>query len=72
MASVVEIEPHGFRSRQAHGQSQAAVRERGGTDSLKEDAGELKDIATGDGSVTDKGKAAVSAVQDPGAPDPDR
>jgi hypothetical protein len=43
------------------------VDKRGGTDSLKEDAGELKDIATGKGSVSDKAKAAVDAVKDPGA-----
>lgn len=43
------------------------IEKRGGTDSLKEDAGELKDIATGEGSVKDKAKAAVDAVKDPGA-----
>ena len=44
------------------------VEERGGTESLKEDAMEVKDIATGEGSVTDKAKEAVEAVKDPGAP----
>ena len=43
-----------------------AVDERGGVDSLKEDAEELKDIATGEGSVTDKAKDAVEAIKDPG------
>jgi hypothetical protein len=43
------------------------VDKRGGTDALKEDAGELKDIATGKGSVKDKGKDAAKAVKDPGA-----
>jgi hypothetical protein len=43
------------------------IGKRGGTESLKEDAGELKDIATGEGSVKDKAKAAVDAVKDPGA-----
>ncbi len=43
-----------------------AVDERGGVDSLKEDAEELKDIATGKGSVTDKAKDAVEAIKDPG------
>jgi hypothetical protein len=43
-----------------------AVDERGGVDSLKEDAEELKDIATGEGSVTDKAKEAVEAIKDPG------
>jgi hypothetical protein len=42
------------------------VEERGGVDSLKADAEELKDIATGDGSVVDKAKAAVEAVEDAG------
>jgi hypothetical protein len=42
------------------------VQRRGGTDSLKEDAAELKDIATGKGSVTDKAKAAAAAIKDPG------
>jgi hypothetical protein len=44
------------------------VNQRGGTDSLKEDAEELKDIATGDRNVTDKAKEAAEAVKDPGAP----
>jgi hypothetical protein len=43
------------------------VDKRGGTDSLKEDAAELKDIATGKGSVSDKAKAAAAALKDPGA-----
>jgi hypothetical protein len=43
------------------------IDKRGGTDSLKEDAEELKDIATGDGSISDKAKEAVEAVKDPGA-----
>ncbi len=43
------------------------VEKRGGTDSVKEDAGELKDIASGKGSMTDKAKAAAAAIKDPGA-----
>ena len=43
------------------------IDERGGMDALKEDALELKDIATGEGSLTDKAKAAAEALQDPGA-----
>ncbi len=43
------------------------VEERGGVDSLKADAEELKDIVTGEGSVVDKAKEAVEAVKDPGA-----
>ena len=44
------------------------VDERGGMDSLKEDAEELKDIATGDDGLADKAKEAAEAVKDPGAP----
>jgi hypothetical protein len=46
------------------------VEERGGVDSLKADAEELKDIATGDGSVVDKAKEAAEAIKDPGADGP--
>ena len=49
-------------------QAQDLVEKRGGTDALKEDAEELKDIATGKGSMTDKGKASVEAIKDPGKP----
>jgi hypothetical protein len=44
------------------------VDKRGGTDALKQDAEELKDIATSKGSLKDKGKAAGEAIKDPGAP----
>jgi hypothetical protein len=44
------------------------VDERGGVDSLKEDASELTDIAKGKGSLTDKAKEAATAIKDPGAP----
>ena len=44
------------------------VSKRGGADALKEDAGELKDIASGSDSLTDKAKDAADAVKDPGAP----
>ena len=47
------------------------IDDRGGTDALKEDAGELKDIVEGDASATDKAKAAVEAIKDPGAPGED-
>jgi hypothetical protein len=36
---------------------------RGGTDSLKADAEELKDIAKGSGSVADKAKRAGEALK---------
>ena len=44
------------------------IEKRGGMDSVKEDAVELKDIATGDGSLMDKAKASAEALRDPGAP----
>jgi hypothetical protein len=48
------------------------VEERGGTESLKADGGELKDIAASDESVADKAKDAGQAIKDPGAPGEDR
>jgi len=49
-------------------QAKKIVNKRGGSDTLKEDAEELKDIAKGEGSLKDKAKAAGEAVKDPGAP----
>jgi hypothetical protein len=45
---------------------------RGGTDAAKEDLQELKDIHAGEGSMSDKAKAAADALKEPGAPGPDR
>jgi hypothetical protein len=47
-------------------QAKKIVDKRGGTDALKEDAEELKDIAKGEGSMKDKAKAATDAVKEPG------
>jgi hypothetical protein len=47
-------------------QAKRIVDKRGGTDSLKEDADELKDIAKGEGSLKDKAKAAGQAIKEPG------
>jgi hypothetical protein len=49
-------------------QAKKLVNKRGGTGALKEDAEEVKDIATGKGSLKDKAKAAGEAVKDPGKP----
>ena len=49
-------------------QAKKIVDKRGGTDSLKEDAEELKDIAKGEGSLKHKAKAAGEAIKDPGKP----
>ena len=43
------------------------VEKRGGSDAVKEDAGELKGIAKGKGSLKDKAKAAGKAIKKPGA-----
>ena len=48
------------------------VEKRGGVGSLKEDAGELRDVAKGEGSLKDKAKAAGEAIKDPGVEGPDR
>ncbi len=52
-------------------QAKKVIDKRGGVDSLKEDAGELRGIAKGKGSLADKAKAAGKAVKEPGAPGPD-
>jgi hypothetical protein len=44
---------------------------RGGSKALKEDADELRDIARGEGSLSDKAKAAANAIKDPGAAAPE-
>jgi hypothetical protein len=46
------------------------VDDRGGVDSLKEDASELAGIAKGKGSITDKAKEAAEAVKEPGTNEP--
>ena len=48
------------------------VDKRGGTDSLKEDMAEIKDIAKSKGSVSDKAKAAGKAISEPGAEGPQK
>ena len=53
-------------------QAKKIVDKRGGTDALKQDAEELRGIAKGKGSLTDKAKAAGKAVKDPGAKGPDQ
>jgi hypothetical protein len=44
-----------------------AVEDRGGTDALKQDLEEIKGIAKGQGSVSEKAKAAAAALKHPGA-----
>jgi hypothetical protein len=49
------------------GRGKQAIEDRGGVESLKTDAKELRDIAKGEGSLSDKAKAAAAAVKDEGA-----
>jgi general stress protein YciG len=44
------------------------INQRGGTESVKEDAQELRNIARQEGPAEDKIKAAAEALRDPGAP----
>jgi len=48
------------------------VDKRGGTDALKADAEQLREIAKGEGSLKEKAKAAAAAVKDPGRKGEDR
>jgi hypothetical protein len=48
-------------------QAKRLIDRRGGSKSLKEDADELRDIARGEGSLSDKAKAAADAIKEPGA-----
>lgn len=43
------------------------IDDRGGMDSLKADAEELKKVAKGQGSLKDKAKQAAQALKEPGA-----
>ena len=45
---------------------------RGGSEAAKGDLQELKDIHARGGSMSDKAKAAVDALKDPGTKGPDR
>jgi hypothetical protein len=49
------------------GKAKQLIDRRGGTDSLKQDAEELRSIAGSKGSLSDKAKRAAEAVKEPGA-----
>ena len=49
-------------------QVKSVVKKRGGMSALKDDAMELKDVATSKESWTEKAQDAVEAVEDPGKP----
>jgi hypothetical protein len=48
-------------------QAKQVINKRGGTESLKEDAGELRNIAEGPGTLSEKAKRAAEAIREPGA-----
>jgi hypothetical protein len=50
------------------GEAKKMLDKRGGIESVKEDAMELKRIAGEKGSLADKAGEAASALKDPGAP----
>jgi hypothetical protein len=47
-------------------QAKKMIDKRGGSEALKGDASELRDIAKGKGSLSDKAKAAAAALKEPG------
>jgi hypothetical protein len=49
-------------------QAKKVIDKRGGTEALKKDAEELRDIGKGEGSLKDKAKKAGKAIKEPGAP----
>jgi hypothetical protein len=49
------------------GKAKQLIDRRGGTESLKEDAEELRAIARSEGSLGDKAKRAAEAMKEPGA-----
>ena len=57
----------GKLAKQAQEHAQRAIDKRGGNDALKQDLEELKDIAKGPGSASEKAKRAADALKDPGA-----
>ncbi|MDQ2675912.1 MAG: hypothetical protein M3Y34_03815 [Actinomycetota bacterium] len=51
-------------------QAKDLVEKRGGTEGLKKDASELREIAKGKGTLSDKAKAAAAALKESGAREP--
>jgi hypothetical protein len=52
-------------------QAKQTFQQRGGSEAAKEDAEELRNIAQGQGSISDKAKQAAAAIREPGAHHPD-
>ncbi len=57
------------KAKQVGEKAQEMIEERGGTDALKEDAEELRDIVRGEGGLVDKAREAAEALREPGARD---
>jgi hypothetical protein len=64
------IEMAGFSS--LANKAREMFNKRGGTEAAKGDLQELKDIHARGGSMSDKAKAAVDALKEPGMKGPDR
>jgi hypothetical protein len=64
------IEMAGFRS--LADKAREIFNKRGGAEAAKGDLQELKDIHARGGSMSDKAKAAVDALKEPGMKGPDR
>jgi hypothetical protein len=47
--------------------AKSEIEKRGGTEALRKDADEVRNIAKGPGSFSEKAKKAAEAVKDPGA-----
>jgi len=50
------------------GRAKQVVEKRGGTESVKQDAEELRNIAQGEGTVSEKLGRAAKAIKEPGTP----
>jgi hypothetical protein len=64
----MDFEKLADKAKQVAERANEVVEQRGGAEALKEDAEELRDIASGEGGLVDKAKDAAEAVRDPGAP----
>ncbi len=53
--------------KQIAGRAKQVVDKRGGSDSVKQDAAELRDIAKGEGTLSEKLGRAAQAIKEPGA-----
>ena len=52
--------------RRLSGKAKDLVEKRGGSESLKQDAEQLREIAKGPGSLSEKAKLAAAAIKEPG------